>query len=348
ADITEAGWHEWLIDLAGFGINLANVTQISIGFGNEGSATPGGSGTVYFDEIRLYPSKCVLSNRSPDFTTVDYVQDCVIDYKELEVMAENWLAAPAPPGTVLNGDFEEIYKPGSVAITADFSGWTQGVGPDTLMDSGTANYSDGTAGDWVDIPGWIGADPEGWVAGGGTYERDVNFPNRQGSIQASGVDGSYCYLANGGDWGNPAGGLIVSDAPLGNVTDGTYTLSMMATGAATPVVLELLAGGVALTPASSVSPDLTGDFQEFSRTYDSASLAGFIGEPLTIRLGVGRQATGTQTRFDNVTLFHTPEPLPTQILRLAGRRVDLYEDKKIDFKDFAKLALWWLDEQPWP
>ena len=57
---------------------------------------------------------------------------------------------------------------------------------------------------------------------------------------------------------------------------------------------------------------------------------------------------GTQTHFDNVTLFHSPEPLPTEILRLAGRLVDLYEDKKIDFKDFAELAVWWLDEQPWP
>jgi len=91
-----------------------------------------------------------------------------------------------------------------------------------------------------------------------------------------------------------------------------------------------------------VNPVLSDDWQEFSRTYDSASLVGFLGEPLTIRMGVGRGASGTQTRFDNVTLFHSPEPLPIEILRLAGRRADLYEDKKIDFKDFAELAVWWL------
>jgi hypothetical protein len=244
---------------------------------------------------------------------------------------------------VPNGDFEEIYKPGSVAITADLgSGWTHGVGPDAPMD-GTqiAAYSDGTTGTSVDVPGWIntpGWPPSyDWPAGCGSIAGQVTTP-----------DGLYYYTVNGGGYGNAQGGTIVSEAPLGNVEDGTYTLSMVANGAATPVVLELLAGGVALTPTSEVSPVLSDDWQEFSRTYDSGSLAGFLGEPLTIRLGVGPEASGTQSHFDNVKLSHSPEPLPTEILRLAGRRVDLYEDKKIDFKDFAELALWWLDEQRWP
>jgi hypothetical protein len=85
--------------------------------------------------------------------------------------------------TVANGDFEQIYKPDSGTITADLGGgWTQGVGPNTPMDDGIATYSDGTTGDAVDIPGWIGADPQGWIDNGGTYDRDTNFPNRQGSV----------------------------------------------------------------------------------------------------------------------------------------------------------------------
>ena len=35
------------------------------------------------------------------------------------------------------------------------------------------------------------------------------------------------------------------------------------------------------------------------------------------------------------------------MLRLADPRVNLYEDMKIDFKDFAELAVWWLDEVLW-
>ena len=219
--------------------------------------------------------------------------------------------------TVPNGDFEQIYQPGSDAITADLgAGWTQGLGPNTPMDNGTATYSDGTTGDSVDILGWIGADPQGWVDNGGTYTRDTSFPNRQGSVarQSDTPDGLYYYLSNGGGWGNPAGGLIVSDAPLATVEGGlTYTLSMLANGGATPVVLELLADGVALTPSSSVDPELSGDWQEFSRTYDAVSLDGHLGESLTICLGVGRGASGGQSHFDAVLLSYVPEPVAAGI-----------------------------------
>jgi len=45
ADIAEASWHEWLIDLGDFaGVNLADVKSVAIGIGTEGSMVPGGSG----------------------------------------------------------------------------------------------------------------------------------------------------------------------------------------------------------------------------------------------------------------------------------------------------------------
>ncbi len=48
-------WTEWTIDLQAFtGVNLANVNTIAIGFGDKNNLQPGGSGTVYFDDIRLY------------------------------------------------------------------------------------------------------------------------------------------------------------------------------------------------------------------------------------------------------------------------------------------------------
>jgi hypothetical protein len=185
-------------------------------------------------------------------------------------------------------------------------GWTQGLGPDAPMDNGTAVYFDGSSGDAVDIPGWIGADAQGWVDNGGTYDRDTSFPNRQGSVaaQTETPDGLYYFLSNGGAWGNAAGGLIESEAPVAVVESGrSYLLAMQANGGATPVVLELLADGVALTPSDSVNPALSAEWQSFSRTYDAADLAGQVGAALTIRLGVGRGASGSQSHFDAVSLY---------------------------------------------
>ncbi|MBC8467931.1 MAG: LamG domain-containing protein [Planctomycetes bacterium] len=56
----EARWTEWDIDLQAFadqGVNLANVNSITLGFGNRANPTAGGSGMIYFDDIRLYPPK---------------------------------------------------------------------------------------------------------------------------------------------------------------------------------------------------------------------------------------------------------------------------------------------------
>jgi hypothetical protein len=51
-------WTEWTIDLQAFadqGVNLANVNTISLGLGNKNNPLAGGSGTMYIDDIRLYP-----------------------------------------------------------------------------------------------------------------------------------------------------------------------------------------------------------------------------------------------------------------------------------------------------
>ena len=52
-----ASWTAWNIPLQSFadqGVNLANVSSITIGFGNRNNPTAGGAGMMYFDDIRLY------------------------------------------------------------------------------------------------------------------------------------------------------------------------------------------------------------------------------------------------------------------------------------------------------
>jgi hypothetical protein len=54
-------WTEWVIPLQTFAdqcINLTDVDRIAIGLGTQGNMTiPGGSGKMFFDDIRLYRSR---------------------------------------------------------------------------------------------------------------------------------------------------------------------------------------------------------------------------------------------------------------------------------------------------
>jgi len=53
----KGGWNQWVIDLQAFadqGVNLTNVNTITLGIGTKGSPAAGGTGTMYFDDIRLY------------------------------------------------------------------------------------------------------------------------------------------------------------------------------------------------------------------------------------------------------------------------------------------------------
>ncbi|MBW7990686.1 MAG: LamG domain-containing protein [Planctomycetes bacterium] len=50
-------WTRWDINLQAFadqGVNLTNVTSITLGLGNRANPTAGGAGMMYFDDIRLY------------------------------------------------------------------------------------------------------------------------------------------------------------------------------------------------------------------------------------------------------------------------------------------------------
>ena len=55
--VQKGSWTEWNIDLQAFadqGVNLANITSITLGLGNRANPVAGGAGMMYFDDIRLY------------------------------------------------------------------------------------------------------------------------------------------------------------------------------------------------------------------------------------------------------------------------------------------------------
>lgn len=61
-------------DLQGFGERLTNVG--------------GGEGIVNFDDIILYPRRCV-PRYTPDINDVN--GDCVVDWKDVSILAQSWL-----------------------------------------------------------------------------------------------------------------------------------------------------------------------------------------------------------------------------------------------------------------
>jgi hypothetical protein len=54
AAVTKGSWSRWNIDLALFDTDLANVTTLAVGLGDEANPQAGGSGLVCFDDFRLY------------------------------------------------------------------------------------------------------------------------------------------------------------------------------------------------------------------------------------------------------------------------------------------------------
>jgi hypothetical protein len=88
-DIRKTAWQPWRIELQDLNdVELSHIRSIAIGFASE-AADPysSGSGTVFFDDIALYSSRCLDEN----IPAVDLNADCLIDFRDFDEMACDWL-----------------------------------------------------------------------------------------------------------------------------------------------------------------------------------------------------------------------------------------------------------------
>ena len=95
SNFDNGGHQEWNIGLQEFvddnpAIDLTNVKMLEMGvldgLGNPPAQT--GDGYIYFDDIRLYPRRCILKYGQPE---ADLNDDCVVDGIDLSIMAGDWL-----------------------------------------------------------------------------------------------------------------------------------------------------------------------------------------------------------------------------------------------------------------
>ncbi len=326
-DIRQASWHEWNIPLSEFSTNLSNVTEITIGFGIPDAPKSGGSGLVFFDDIRLYPARCILSFRSPDFARVDYVEDCVVDYKELAVMAADWLAVAAAPGTAnlvghwkLDGDASDSSAHNNHGTLYGGPQWVAGkIGSDALDFDGIDDYVDCAndvslqiTGTEITLAVWVKWHTlEAWsgIAGKTAY-----YTWADGYALWIHNDNTVNFYVAGYELGTASKSFTADDQ--WHHVAGTYDGSNV----------RIWVDGVEGTPSS-----YTGSVTDSASPFEIGRIA----------TADGCTATLDDVRIYNVGLSES------EILGLA-LQTDLYEDLKIDFKDFAILADKWLDEQLFP
>jgi regulation of enolase protein 1 (concanavalin A-like superfamily) len=93
-DLDVDEWQEWNIALSDFGeVNLPGMGDIAVGVIGLGDAgNPGG--LLGFDDIRLYPSRCV-----PKYGPLaDLTGDCFVDVMDLRELVGKWLTMADGPG----------------------------------------------------------------------------------------------------------------------------------------------------------------------------------------------------------------------------------------------------------
>jgi L-ascorbate metabolism protein UlaG (beta-lactamase superfamily) len=130
-------WTEWTIDLNSFsdaGVNLTDVNNISIGLGDKAGSQNGGSGKMYFDDIRLYrravepePETIVNIQWLGHSTVKVWTDDCVV-YVDPERVNESLHDATVVCVTHTHGDH---YSPSDIAKVSNSQ--SQFIGPPDVV-----------------------------------------------------------------------------------------------------------------------------------------------------------------------------------------------------------------------
>jgi sulfatase modifying factor 1 len=347
--VQQEDWHEWNIDLEDFnsaGLDLTDVNAIAIGINSSSY------GTLYVDDIRLYPPRCLA-----EFGPVgDVTGDCIVDNDDLGEMAAGWLESegmvsgvnPDPNGLLLWYKFDEssgytVLDSSGRGYNGDLAGPESGWDPCQGYHGGCRFFSDDTVvtvptpvlsevNEGVTIALWLKdayrADSDNVVfeTGTGDFFLRADVADTSDNIYwragYGATDELLWYSSDYSDWMDAwSHYAFVKDAVQG-VMRIYHNGSLVAEkDGASNTLAGVRNAPFDIGAVISHVNDFIGRMDDF-KIYDYAlSQAEIVGA-----------ATGGGNLF---------VPLPAPAL-------DLYEDGKIDFRDYAKLAADWLDEKLWP
>jgi hypothetical protein len=342
--------------------------------------------TVYFDDIRLYPPRCM-----PDITGLDvlhglgdFTEDCNTDYSDLEIMAEDWVS--------IDGLANTENRPATLTgFPAGDSHWITGH-----IGTGAIEVNEGYH-ITVDDPRLVGLTSlsmTGWVKQNKDNEWTGIVTSREPSTTGATVEiGLYGagYGGPGGlgyDWSNVAGDAWKHDFELDVPEDGTWTFCAVVvdpTGASgymkpTNTALQVGVRNVLDHPPLQALAEsfwigrsnADGGYHQGGlddiRVYgyaldlnDVNNLAHQIAEPnpppvyrYELDETEGLSAADTGTPIEVYTLNMSPanmvpkDPCDSEDPNLGTGAFDPNNMDIVNFLDWAAFSKHWLEQHPWP
>ena len=123
-DVMLEEWQEINIDLQDYiaaGVDLTSIAKIYLGIGDRVNPQTGGTGKLYFDDVRVYVSRCIPEKCN---LVADLNNDCMVDQSDMDLlMAEYGLSQgdsiPLTAGPLITG---EVDAQNNVAFTEGWDG----------------------------------------------------------------------------------------------------------------------------------------------------------------------------------------------------------------------------------
>ncbi|MHC4500922.1 MAG: LamG-like jellyroll fold domain-containing protein [Planctomycetota bacterium] len=155
-DITVEQWQGFNIDLADpclSTVDMNNIAKVYIGFGGVkgGGVSKYGAGytllgdTVWFDDISLYPPRCITEYGPVGDIVGD---DCITDHQDIEIVARDWL------------DTDALISPSEPPTPPlAFYQFETGAGDTIVNDGSLGALADGTIYADGNRPTWVTTDP---------------------------------------------------------------------------------------------------------------------------------------------------------------------------------------------